>query len=129
MTQKIFERWNWEFDYGENPIPDGISLPARHALALYDHHGRLYRVVKRVKYLADRSDDDPAAFEELVYDYFCDRNGLVLQKRSLDEQGSVFVIVDIQYDLEKREVIETASWPSDGSCTSKKRPLQSSVID
>jgi hypothetical protein len=123
MTQRRFEHWNWEFDYGERPIPEAALLPARYAIAYYDHRGRLYRVVQRVKELADHTDDDPAAFGTYVYDYFCDSDGRILQKRSLDEQGSVFLIVDLEYDLDRKEVTETAWWPGDGRCKSMKRPL------
>jgi hypothetical protein len=124
MTQRIFEHWNWRFDYGERPIPETEPLPARYAIAYYDHRNRLYRVVQRVKELADYPDDDPAAFMTYVYDYFCDVNGRVIQKRSLDEQGSVFLIVDFEYDLDRREVTETAWWPADGPCKSLKRPIR-----
>lgn len=129
MTEKRFERWNWEFDCGEAPIAEGISLPPRYAIAYYDYRGRLYRVVKRVKQAADCSDDDPTAFEMFVYDYFCDADGRILQKRSLDERGSVFLIVDFNYDLQKNEVTETAWWPDGGQRKSRTRPLQFSDID
>lgn len=123
MTQKRFERWNWESDFGERPLPEDGPLPARYAIAFYDHRGRLYHVVQRVKELADLPDDDHAAFETYAYDYFCDANGRIIQKRSLDGQGSVFLIVDFEYDLDRKEVTQTAWWPADGSCKSVKRPF------
>jgi hypothetical protein len=123
MIEKRFDKWNWEFDFGECPIPTDRELPARYAIAYYDHRGRLYRVVQRIKELVDYSDDNPTAFGTYVYDYFCDGAGRILQKRSLDQHGSVFLIVDFDYDVDKKEVTEIAWWPSNGSCKSIKRPF------
>lgn len=124
MTEKRFQRWNWEFDFGEGPIPEEEPFPAIYAIVLYDRRGHPYRVVTRSKLLIDYSDDDPAAFDVFAYDYFCDADGKILQKRALDEQGGVSLIVDFEYDLEKRRVIETAYDPTDGICKSINRPLR-----
>jgi hypothetical protein len=123
MTEKRFEKWNWEFDFGEHSIPAQGPLPARYAIASYDHRGRLYRVVQRVKELADYPDDDSGAFGIYVFDYFCDDDGRILQKRSLDQQGSVFLIVDFEYDFDRKEITEIAWWPGDGTSKSMKRPF------
>ena len=122
MTQRAYECWNWEFDFGEGPIPEGEPLPPSFAVAYYDYRGRLYRVAQRAKELADRSDDDPAAFGTYLYDYFCDSDGRILQKRSLDGDGTVFLIVDFEYDVETNQVTETAWSPNDGTCKSIRRP-------
>jgi hypothetical protein len=124
MSQKRFERWNWQLDIGEKPLANEGPLPARFAVANYDHRGRLYRVVSRVKESADRSDYDPAAFGTYVYDYFCGEDGRILQKRSLDEHGMVFLIVDFEYDFAKNEVVETAWDPTDGRSQSIRRPIR-----
>ncbi len=114
MTKKIYKRWNWEHDCGEGPLRDDQPLPTEYAIAYFDHRGRLYRVMERVKLSIDRSDDDPLAFDTFVYDYFCDENGRILQKRSLDAESEDGVIVDLAYDDEKGEVTETAWSPIHG---------------
>ena len=124
MIQKMFEFWNWELDKGERPISSDSVLPPRYAIAYYDYRGCLYRVVKRVKERADGGDDDPSAYQVYVYDYFSTPNGRVLQKRSLNEDGSVFLIVDCEYNDKGDEVKETAWWPSESRCQSRKRQLR-----
>lgn len=114
MTKRIFKRWNWEYDFGEEPLPDDQPLPPVYAIAYFDHRGRLYRVIARDKVCIDRSDDDPSAFYTSVYDYFCDDNGRILQKRSLDAENEDGVIVDLEYDDEKGEVTETPWSPIHG---------------
>lgn len=114
MTQQRFEAWNWQFDYGERPMPADAPLPKQYAIASYDDKGRLYRVVKRESDRVVRGEEVPAAFDVFVYDYFCDCDGRVLQKRSLDEQGDVFLIVDYEYNTEKGEVTESAWYPDTG---------------
>jgi hypothetical protein len=71
-------------------------------------------VITRVKISADRADDDPAAFETFAYDYFCDANGRILQKRSLDDKNDVDLIVYLKYDDENSEVTERAWGPNHG---------------
>lgn len=120
MAQIAFERWNWEYDYGVGRLPEGMHLPPAHAIAHYDHRGRLYRVTAQIKESTDRSDDDPASFGTYVYEYFCDSEGRIIQKRSLDEKGSVFLIVDVEYDV-NGQITETAWWPDCGRLESRRR--------
>jgi len=126
MRRRLFERWNWQFDYGECPIPEGESLPSRYAIAYYDRLDRLYRVeVCEVRRRAGIRgvDEDQAEVEVFVYDYFCDEKGRILQKRALGRHGEVDLIVDYEYDLERNQVIETAWWPAHETCKSIKRPV------
>lgn len=124
MTQQVFERWNWEYDCGEHLLPLGGGLPSVWAIAYYDKSGTLYRAVSRVKLLPDASDDDPDAFTVSVYDYFCTSDGRVIQKRALDDNYDVALIVDFDYDLERNQVTETAWSPVDGTCKSWKHPIR-----
>jgi hypothetical protein len=126
MRRRLFERWNWQFDYGECPIPEDKPLPSTYAIAYYDRLDRLYRVeVVEVQTRAGVRGvgEDQAEVEVFVYDYFCDVKGRILQKRSYGEQGEVDLIVDYEYDIENNRVIETAWWPATGTCKSIKRPL------
>jgi hypothetical protein len=126
MNGRRFARWNWEFDFGEGELAAALPSPLEYAIALYDHRGRLYRVESRQRIVADRADDDAEAYSAFAYEYFCDLSGRILQKRDVDEQGSVFLIVDFQYDVENDTIIETAWWPHDGTCRSAKRCLSRS---
>jgi glycosylphosphatidylinositol transamidase (GPIT) subunit GPI8 len=123
MRQRLFERWNWEFDYGVGPIPEDEPLPSEYAIAYYDRLDRLYRVEVRRRAGVRGVDEDQSEVEVFVYDYFCDVKGRILQKRAYGEQGEVDLIVDFEYDLESNQVIETAWWPANGTCKSIKRPL------
>lgn len=114
MTGNAFKRWNWEYDIGEQALPDGCSIPSEYAIAYYDYKRRLYRVVSRVKWSPDRPEDGSSAYHTSVYDYFCDEDGRILQKRSMDDENENGVIVDLEYDDEKGEVTETAWSPIHG---------------
>jgi hypothetical protein len=122
MTERIFQAWNWEFDYGENPMPDGGSVPAIHAVAYYDDRDRLYRVEEQVSpsgFSALREGESP---DRYCYEYYCDENGRILQKRSLGEHGEVAVIVDFRYDDQRGTVTETVWSPDGGFGRSIRRP-------
>jgi|GEM_PF-5979652 len=126
MRQRVFKRWNWEFDYGECPIPEDEPLPSSYVIAYYDRLDRLYRVEQyEVRRRAEIRDVDKGQeeVEVVVYDYFCDVTGRILQKRAYGEQGEVDLIVDYEYDLESNQVTETAWWPAHGTCKSIKRPV------
>ena len=49
-----------------------------------------------------------------IYDYFCGEAGTILQKRSLDENGKVVLIVDMSYSGDA--VTETA-WSPESNVT------------
>ena len=124
MTQRVFERWNWETDCGESPLPADAPLPPTWAVAFYDRNGHLYRAISRVKLLADAPDNDPRAFNISYYDYYCNSDGRIIQKRALDDNRDVEVIVDFNYDLEHRQVTETAWWPGQDACKSRTHPMK-----
>ena len=47
-----------------------------------------------------------------VFDYFCDDDGRIMEKRSLDEDGNVVLIVRFTYDERKGLVTETGWSPT-----------------
>jgi hypothetical protein len=123
MRQELFERWDWEADRGVRPLPEGTALPASYAAAYYDRLGRLYRVEVREQAAGPGVDTGRGTTESYLYDYFCDAGGRVIQKRALGPNDEVELIVDFEYDLEKSQVSETAWWPGQGVCKSRKRPI------
>ncbi len=116
MSRRIYASWNWQFDRGETVIADRERPPLNHAIAYHDRLGRLYRV---------EVIDQLNPSERYVYDYFCDRSGKVLQKRSYSDEGEVDLIIDYDYDLERGVVAETAWRPSDDITKRIERPLAS----
>ena len=122
MKMQIFQDWNWEYDFGEKPISENDNIPPLHAVAYYDDADRIYRV----QVLRSPSGFGPLRESEkpelFMYDYFCDQNGRILQKRSLGENGEVVLIVDLQYDDTATIVTETAWSPDGGRGKSIKRP-------
>ena len=114
MTMAIFERWNWENDRGEVPIQASQQLPALHAMVYFDYLGRLYRVKSIVSPTGHRTLAEGQVSCIFVYDYFCDGHGRLLQKRSIDENGDVSLIVDFQYSDVDGTVSETPWSPGGG---------------
>lgn len=134
MTVKIFERWNWELDHGEGPLPQEAPLPEAFAIAYYDDAGYLLRVFERIKISPFRhrrycqlagsvikelsgsipgqagSGPEPA-IRALAYDYSCGTDGRVLQKRLLNENGLVVLVFDYEYLVGKNEAIKTVWSP------------------
>lgn len=108
---RFFAEWDWELDRGRTQL-DPKSLPPSHAVALYDWEDRLYRVsVTRDPRIRPVPDAPSAEEGVVVYDYFSDPSGRVLEKRSLDEKGNVALIVRYQRDERTNEIIETAWSP------------------
>jgi hypothetical protein len=122
MKPILYERWDWEFDLGVNPLPEGRPLPASFTAAFHDRLGRLYRVEIHEP-VAGQEGGRRTSSEIYVYDYFCDAEGRVIQKRSLGPGYEVQLIVDYEYDQNGSQVTETAWWPISGTCKSLKRPL------
>jgi len=120
MKPILYERWDWEYDFGVNPLSEGRPLPASFAAAFYDRLGRLYRVEIHEP-VASQEDGRRTGSEIYVYDYFCDAEGRVIQKRSLGLGYEVELIVDYEYDPNGSQVTETAWWPIAGTCKSLKR--------
>jgi hypothetical protein len=113
MAIRIFQRWDWEHDRGERPLPPDGDLPRSHAIAYYDYVDRLYRVV--IKNRADIVARDASEDETDVFDYFCDEGGRIIEKRSLDEHGNVVLLVRFSYDESKGLVTETGWNPTQRS--------------
>lgn len=123
MKTQMFRSWNWEFDYGEAPIPETEPVPAVHAVAFYDGRGRLYRVEERVSpsgFSFLKEGQEPDVYR---YDYYCDETGRILQKRSLAEDGQVAIIVDFAYNDEAATLTQTAWSPDGGFAKSITRRL------
>lgn len=113
---KYFKRWNWEADVGEDSLQDVQSLPKSHCQVMYNHDGHVYRVIS---YNSDDlivigSDDE----DKSVYDYYCDKDGNILEKRSLDDEGNVVLIVQYEYKDGKR-ITETAWSPTSEEAPNK----------
>ena len=106
-----FQRWNWEFDFGDGEISVDAPLPECYAEAHFDGWGRLFRVECR----------EPDFRWHI--EYFCDAEGRVLEKRSYDESGTLCVHVRIAYDLEAGYAVEEAWWPDKVGTASCRVPL------
>lgn len=117
LNARVFERWNWEHDIGEGEIADAdIDSIRSCAIALYDFDGRLMRVyVKNAIFGHLLNAESRDALDELsVYDYFCDADGRIIEKRSLGDDGEIFLIVRFKYDTGRGIVTETAWAPGAG---------------
>ena len=107
MKKKYFEHWNWELDVGEEELFDVLSLPPSHAVVLYDYWGRIYRVeIHNLGRDVDRG-------EVFCYDYFYNSAGLIVEKRSLDINRNVDLIIKITYNSDGQRVNETC-WQTGG---------------
>lgn len=127
MKKQFYRLWNWEFDYGIDVLPDDQPLPSKFAVAYYDHLERLYRAEVWEELSHYNSPDETKRFDVSRYDYFCDMNGVILQKRSLGDDNEVFLIVDYEYfaDADNDRVRETAWLPINNTCKSIERPFRS----
>ena len=114
---KHFERWNWETDTGERPIPS-TGLPKEHAVAHYDFLGRVFRVTVRACDVIGQTEPDT-----FRYDYFFDEAGMLVEKRSLDDKMNVSLIVRIAYDATGRRVSESAWHTKDDASAVVKKQL------
>jgi len=90
-----FKRWNWEADVGEDPIINSNDLPKVYCKVMLDYRGFVFRVVEYGSddFIVIDSDNN----EITVYDYYCDDNGNVLEKRSLDDGGNIIIIIQSEY--------------------------------
>ena|SRR5688572_5582661 len=116
MKRRFFNKWNWEYDYGEEELPSEPGPDSPHAVAHYDGEGRLYRVV--ITRMAALGKPDTA---QLTYDYFCDDTGRVLEKRSLDEFGMVVLLVRFIYESSGEAPTQVAFNPKSGDTRSAVR--------
>jgi len=82
MKLKRFKSWDWEFDIGKDA--PGPLNDTDFAEAMYDNEDRLMRVLLH-------SLDG----EVFVYDYFCNDDGRVCEKRSLNQDGTIHGICKI----------------------------------
>src|SRR6266404_893774 len=93
MKMRFFKRWNWEYDYGEEELRSAVAPTPPYAVAYYDTGKRLYRVE-----VIHSEGEGGTEASKLVYDYFCDDNGQVIEKRSLNEIGAILLLVRFAYD-------------------------------
>jgi hypothetical protein len=99
----IYEDWDWDNDVGIKLLGETTAfpkLPVNCAVVRLDHWGRIYRVEHHQSNLV------PSLF---LYEYFCDDQGRVVEKRSLDEHQNVTLIVRIKYENGGNR-IEEQSW-------------------
>jgi len=120
MSIRFFRQWNWEFDFGVDQLPSGVQISKTHAVGFYDRWDHIYRVEIRSNGEARAGDKNENTVVD-VYDYFCARDGRILQKRSIDEHGVVQLIVDFEYS--GSDVTEIAWWPDSNVCKQIRRSL------
>lgn len=124
MTRVFYRDWNWESDKGIDPLPPNGSLPKRFAVAYFDYLDRLYRA-EVWEQLSNGDVQEPRQFDVFRYEYFCDKAGKIVQKRSLGDEHEV--IVDFSYDSAGKRVTETAWFPETGECATIERELSDDV--
>lgn len=121
MKQLVFRKWDWEHDKGIGPITGQLPPPASHVAVLYDDRGLPYRVRVQnpddLKSL-DRVHDD----RTYVYDYTYDDDGRVLEKRALDANYDVALIVRYQY-VSGKKTAEVGWSPQKGGAPIRVRTL------
>jgi hypothetical protein len=115
MKRLLFERWNWEFDFGIRQVKSVDDLPPRYCEVFVDGTGRLCRVI-----LHEGSGPSVVA----IYDYFCDGKGAVIQKRSYSDDGTPDLVIDYGYDVDGDWVTETARSRADETPRSIRRRIQ-----
>lgn len=113
MITLRFKRWNWQFDHGVEELEPDHGTPHSYCEATIDSLGRLCRVVIKVQGL------DGFHHVATVYDYFCNSDQQVLQKRSYGEKDTIDLIVD--YHLDGDWVVETARTLEDSEVRSVRR--------
>ena len=112
MDKKHYRRWNWESDQPEGPLENDAPFPRSYATVHSDYWGRVFRVeVVNPNDFQFESDNDDAVEEKYIYDYFFDDSGQILEKRSLDVDGTVCLIVRFEYERDGRVVREIAWSP------------------
>lgn len=115
MNKVIFKSWNWELDFGEGELRLSDHIPAKFAIAMYDFWGRLYRVEDH-----EKTDEDVEYV--FIYDYFLNATGQIIEKRALDNEGNINLIVRIEYDLDGSRIEESCWSPTDNSPPAICRP-------
>jgi len=92
VAMTIYRSWSWECDCGEEELPNIPETGESFAVVYRDDRGFPYRVVVHnpsdVIRSIDRNCDEP-----FTYDYIYTDDGSLIEKRSLDENGDVFLIV------------------------------------
>jgi hypothetical protein len=116
MKMRFFKRWNWEYDYGEEELRLAVAPIPPYAVAYYDGEERLYRV--EVMYSGGEGGKEA---DKLVYDYFCDNIGQVIEKRSLNEVGAILLLVRFAYDAVGGPPKQVAFNPKTGETRSAVR--------
>ncbi len=112
MKVVLFRKWDWNLDRGEGRLDEEAPPPSSHATAFLNWRGLPYRVV--VKNPSDIRSLDSNEDESFTYDYYYDDDGKIVEKRALDEEGYVDLIVRYEYDGETR-IAETGWSTRDGS--------------
>ena len=123
MKKKFFKNWNWEKDFGEGLLSNDKPLPIAYAEVFYDYRGYVFRVIHKTAICRNQCiSEEPEIITEIppdeveidvsVYDYFYDANGRILEKRSLDDDGSVFLIVHFEYENEGTKSAEIGWYPN-----------------
>lgn len=122
MSVRVYKSWDWEHDRAAGPIEEGERVPESRAIVHLDYRGLPYRVI--VKNPTNIMPVEASGERTFVYDYFYGTDRRLLEKRSLDGQFQVVVIIRYDYDDAQRMVTETSWYPGDlvGPQT-RKRPF------
>jgi hypothetical protein len=111
-----YKSWNWEYDKGEDTNPPIMNSSDNadnyYAEAYYDGRGYLFRV-------KEFTSNDCS-----IYEYFCNDDGKIIEKRSLDDNGNVYVTVRYKYDENIKEIHETAWYPESNQVSYSKRKYE-----
>ncbi len=111
MESLLFESWNRETDVGVGELDSSLPRPCSYAEVFLDWRALPYRVV--VRNPRDMKSLDKVDDEVFVYDYYYNDERKIVEKRSLDGEGRVVVIVRSEYDSEKK-IAEVGWYPQSG---------------
>ena len=111
VAMTVYRNWSWENDCGEEELPDIPETAESFAVVYRDDRGFPYRVVVHnpsdVIRSIDRNDD-----ESFTYDYVYADDGSLIEKRSLDEDGDVFLIV--RRVMDANGTVRESAWYAKG---------------
>ena len=109
---KYFKHWNIKTDTGEEEMGKSSNLPDSYAEVLYDANGFIYRA------LIHNSNDPEKA---CTFDYFCDVEGKIIERRTLNTKGEITIIARYEYRSGTKTAIST--WPTGSKDEPERIPI------
>lgn len=116
MSSSLYLYWDWENDKAETPIESAAAAQDGYVEVFLDWRGFVYRVM--VHSQINPEDSARQLHATFVYDYFCDDQGRITEKRSLDNFGTVVTIVRYEYDKDKK--VAEIGWSPQGDFGPKR---------